>query len=117
MAHFAHYNLGFSRSALREQALICAALVAGLVTVEMLASKETIASEPTMRIIELAVALTIFIGSAGVAALLTVLLVRYGWESLAVLRLNALISAGALCFVSWWRLLVGLTREKGSERS
>ena len=38
MAHFVHYNLGWSRSALREQALICAALIAGLVTVEMLAS-------------------------------------------------------------------------------
>ena len=38
MAHFVHYSLGWSRSALREQALICAALIAGLVTVEMLAS-------------------------------------------------------------------------------
>ena len=53
-----------------------------------------------MRIIERAVALTIFIGSAGVFALLTVLLIRYGLGvSPAVLRLNALISAGALCFV------------------
>lgn len=40
MAHFIHYNLGFSRSVLREQALICAALLAGLVTIEMLASRE-----------------------------------------------------------------------------
>lgn len=39
-AHFAHNSLGFSRSALREQALICAALMAGLLTIEMLASKE-----------------------------------------------------------------------------
>ena len=39
-AHFAHYSLGFSRSALREQALICAAIMVGLVTIEMLASKE-----------------------------------------------------------------------------
>ena len=39
-AHFAHYSLGFSRSALRGQALICAALMVGLVTIEMLASKE-----------------------------------------------------------------------------
>ena len=38
MAHFVHYSLGFSRSALREQALICAALIVGLVTIEMLAS-------------------------------------------------------------------------------
>ena len=40
IAHIAHHNLGFSRSALREQALICAALVVGLVTIELLASKE-----------------------------------------------------------------------------
>ena len=39
-AHFAHYSLGFPRSALREQALICAAIMVGLVTIEMLASKE-----------------------------------------------------------------------------
>ena len=38
MAHFVHYTLGFSRSALREQALICAALIVALVTIEMLAS-------------------------------------------------------------------------------
>jgi hypothetical protein len=40
MAHIAHHSLGFSRSALREQALICAALLVGLVTIELLASKE-----------------------------------------------------------------------------
>lgn len=40
MAHIAHHNLGFARSALREQALICAAVVLGLVTIEFLASKE-----------------------------------------------------------------------------
>ena len=58
------------------------------------------ASEPMMRIIQLAVELTIFIGSACVAALLTVLLIRYGLGvPPAVLRLNALISAGALSFV------------------
>lgn len=39
-AHFAHYGLGVPRSALREQALICAAIMVGLVTIEMLASKE-----------------------------------------------------------------------------
>jgi hypothetical protein len=37
-AHFVHYVLGFSRSALREQALICAALIVGVVTIEKLAS-------------------------------------------------------------------------------
>ena len=53
-----------------------------------------------MRIIERAVALTIFIGSAGMIALLTVLLIHYGLGvPPAVLRLNALISAGALSFV------------------
>jgi hypothetical protein len=40
MAHIAHQGLGFSLSALREQALICAALMVGLVTIELLASKE-----------------------------------------------------------------------------
>jgi len=40
IAHIAHHDLGFSRSALREQALICATLVVGLVTIELLASKE-----------------------------------------------------------------------------
>ncbi len=53
-----------------------------------------------MRTIERVVVLTIFIGSAGVAALFTVLLIRYGLGvPPAVLRLNALISAGALSFV------------------
>jgi hypothetical protein len=36
-----HHALGFSRSALREQALICAALIVVLVMIEMLASTET----------------------------------------------------------------------------
>lgn len=40
MAHIAHYSLGFSQSSLREQALICAGLVMGLVTIEFLASRE-----------------------------------------------------------------------------
>jgi hypothetical protein len=40
IAHIAHHDLGFARSALREQALICAALVAGLVAIEMLAGTE-----------------------------------------------------------------------------
>ena len=53
-----------------------------------------------MRIIDLAVALTIFLGTACMAALLVVLLVRFGLGvPPAVLRLNALISAGALGFV------------------
>jgi len=40
IAHIAHYDLGFARSALREQALICATLVAGLVVIEMLTTTE-----------------------------------------------------------------------------
>lgn len=53
-----------------------------------------------MRIINLAVALIIFIGSAGLTALLTVLLIDYGLGvPPAVLGLNALISAVALSFV------------------
>ena len=40
IAHIAHNNLGFADYALRQQALICAALLIGLVTIEFLASKE-----------------------------------------------------------------------------
>lgn len=40
LAHVAHYDLGVPTPALREQALICAALILGLVTVEFLVSKE-----------------------------------------------------------------------------
>jgi hypothetical protein len=54
-----------------------------------------------MRIIDLAVALTIYLGSACVAALLMMLLVWYGLGvPPAALRLNALISAGAIGFVA-----------------
>ena len=53
-----------------------------------------------MRIIDLAVALVIFVGSAGVTALLTILFIHYGLGvPPSVLRLNALISAGALSIV------------------
>ena len=66
-----------------------------------------------MRIVDRAVALTIFIGSAGVTALLTVLLIHYGLGVPdSVLGPNALISAFALSFV-----LVVATREKSSWRS
>ena len=40
LAHVGHYGLGVPGSALREQALICAALIIGLVTIEFLASGE-----------------------------------------------------------------------------
>ena len=53
-----------------------------------------------MRIVQRAVAFTVFIGTAGLVALITVMFVRYGLGlTPAVLRLNALISAGALTFV------------------
>ena len=53
-----------------------------------------------MRIVQRAVAFTVFMGSAGLVALMTVMFVRYGLGlAPAVLRLNALISAGALTFV------------------
>ncbi|MBR1247574.1 hypothetical protein JQ609_11575 [Bradyrhizobium sp. AUGA SZCCT0169] len=53
-----------------------------------------------MRMIDLAVALTIYLGSACVAALLMMLLVWYGLGvPPAALRINALISAGAIGFV------------------
>jgi hypothetical protein len=59
-----------------------------------------------MRIIDLAVALFFFVGSAGVTALLTVLFIYHGLGvPPGVLRLNALISAGALSVV----LLVAMT--------
>ena len=40
LAHIAHYDLGVPATALREQALICAALICGLVTIEFLVSRE-----------------------------------------------------------------------------
>jgi hypothetical protein len=40
LAHVAHYGLGVPGPALREQALTCAALMIGLVTIECLSSKE-----------------------------------------------------------------------------
>ena len=40
MAHIASYSLGIPGSAIREQALISAGLIVGLVTIEFLASKE-----------------------------------------------------------------------------
>ena len=40
LAHVTHYGLGVPAPALREQALICAALICGLVAIEFLGSKE-----------------------------------------------------------------------------
>lgn len=40
LAHVAHYGLGVPGPALREQALTCAALMIGLVTIECLSSSE-----------------------------------------------------------------------------
>jgi hypothetical protein len=40
LAHIAHYGLAIPGPALREQALTCAALIIGLVTIECLSGKE-----------------------------------------------------------------------------
>ena len=40
LAYTAHYYLGVSASALREQALVSAALIFGLVTIQLLVSEE-----------------------------------------------------------------------------
>lgn len=40
LAHVAHYNLAIPSTTLREQALTCAVLMIGLVTIECLSSKE-----------------------------------------------------------------------------
>jgi hypothetical protein len=40
LAHVAHYDLGVPAPALREQALISAGLICGLVTIEFLFSRE-----------------------------------------------------------------------------
>lgn len=53
-----------------------------------------------MRVMDLAIELVVFVGSAAVTALLTVLFIDYGLGvPPSVLRLNALISAGALGIV------------------
>ena len=65
-----------------------------------------------MRALDLAVAVVVFVGSAGVTALLTVLFIHYGLGvPPSVLRLNALISAGALSIVLTVAIS-GLTRGK-----
>jgi hypothetical protein len=66
-----------------------------------------------MRIVQRAVALTIFIGSAGLAALLTVVLINDGLGvSPAVLRLNALISAATHTFVLVVAIVAGPDEEE-----
>ena len=53
-----------------------------------------------MRVIDLAIELVVFVGSAAVTALMTTLLIDYGLGvPPSALRLNALISAGALGIV------------------
>jgi hypothetical protein len=53
-----------------------------------------------MRVMDMAIALVVFVGSAGVTALVTILFIHYGLGvPPSVLRLNALISAGALSIV------------------
>ncbi|MEH2529336.1 hypothetical protein V1277_004287 [Bradyrhizobium sp. AZCC 1588] len=65
-----------------------------------------------MRIIDLAVAVIFFIASAGVTALLMAVFIHYGLGvPPAALRMNALISAGALSVV----LLVAIAGAHESE--
>jgi len=65
-----------------------------------------------MRIIDLAVAVIFFIASAGVTALLMAVFIHYGLGvPPAALRMNALISAGALSVV----LLVAMVGAHESE--
>ncbi|MEH2622298.1 hypothetical protein [Bradyrhizobium sp. AZCC 1719] len=65
-----------------------------------------------MRIIDLAVAVIFFIASAGVTALLMAVFIHYGLGvPPAALRMNALISAGALSVV----LLVAMAGAHESE--
>ena len=65
-----------------------------------------------MRIIDLAVAVIFFVASAGVTALLMVVFIHYGLGvPPAALRMNALISAGALSVV----LLVAMAGARENE--
>ena len=53
-----------------------------------------------MRVMDLAIELVVFVGSAAVTAFLTILFIHYGLGvPPSALRLNALISAGALGIV------------------
>jgi hypothetical protein len=40
MEHLAHHGLGIPRSTLREQALMCVSILASLMTIEFLSSRE-----------------------------------------------------------------------------
>jgi hypothetical protein len=65
-----------------------------------------------MKVMDLAVMLVVFVGSAGLTALFTVLFIHYGLGvPPSVLRLNALISAGALSFVLAVALVGGDEKE------
>jgi len=65
-----------------------------------------------MRIMDLAVALMFYVASAGVSAFLIAVFIHYGLGvSPAVLRLDALISAGSLSLV----LLMAMTTIKKKE--
>jgi hypothetical protein len=90
MAHIAHYDLGIARSALREHALVCAAL---MVVLSYCSTRRSNPSDP-MKDVEQT---TFYLASAGVTALGAALLIRYGaGVAPAVLRLSALASAALL---------------------
>lgn len=90
MAHIAHYHLGIASSVLREQALICAALVA---LSSYCSTRKSILSDPMKDVDQTA----FYLVSAGVTALAAALLIHYGaGVAPVVLRLSALASAALL---------------------
>jgi hypothetical protein len=90
MAHIAHDHLGIARSALRENALLCAAL---MVVLSYCSTRRSNPSDP-MKDVEQT---TFYLTSAGVTALVAALLIRYGaGVAPAVMRLSALASAALL---------------------
>jgi hypothetical protein len=61
-----------------------------------------------MRIIDLAVALVVFIASAGVAAFLVAVFIQYGLGvPPAALRVDALVSAGILSVLLMATMMIG----------
>ena len=61
-----------------------------------------------MRIIDLAVALVVFIASAGVAAFLVAVFIQYGLGvPPAALRVDALVSAGILSVLLMATIMIG----------
>jgi hypothetical protein len=90
MAHIAHYHLGITRSAIREHALICAAL---MVLSSYYSARRNIPLDPMKEVDQT----TFYLTSAGITALAAALLIHYGaGVAPVVLRLSALASAAIL---------------------